>query len=119
MANNRQARNNDPYTGIIYMTAPDNDRGNAPIAKGFVGVSKAMLRVLLEQEEDNYGSVKIEVAVWAKEDSPGVLSGKAQLPYAIRKQMQEGSYQPPVSASQPTTKAVVAEVVVDAEDIPF
>lgn len=86
MANKKER---DPMTGIVYVSKPDKGGDSAPFFKGFVGVSKAMLRVLLEQEEDDYGSIKIDIAVWKKDGQPGVLSGKAQLPYAIRKEMEE------------------------------
>lgn len=126
----RKQTESDPLTGIIYMSKPDNGNDSAPFAKGFVGVSKEMLRVLLEQEEDDYGSIKIEVAVWKKDNQPGVLSGKAQLPYAIRKQMESGEYVPTVnvkSAPQKKAQAYIEAVNpqtggvedVDVDDIPF
>lgn len=88
----KQQTERDPMTGLVYMSKPDRGDDSAPFAKGFVGVSKAMLRVLLDQEEDDYGSIKIDIAVWKKNNQPGVLTGKAQLPYALRQQLENKPY---------------------------
>lgn len=116
----KQQTERDAMVGNVYFSRPDKGGDKAPFFKGFVGVSKEMLRVLLEQEEDDYGSVKLEIAVWKKDGQPGVLSGKAQLPYALRQKLEE-SKSAPTSRDMPSKKvkeyaAELAEAVSDEDD---
>ncbi len=105
----KQQTERDPMTGLVYMSKPDRGGDSAPFAKGFVGVSKAMLRVLLEQEEDDYGSIKLDIAVWKKADQPGVLTGTVQLPYRIRKELEEKGELEPKRGVNPKVKSYEPE----------
>ncbi len=114
MADKKKTKRN-PMDGLVHMGKPTDKDGNvitsekAPFAKGFIGLSKKVLQILLEQEEDDYGSIKLDIAVWKKADQPGVLTGTVQLPYRIRKELEEKGELEPKRGVNPKVKSYEPE----------
>ncbi len=81
MANQKK----DVLTGTAYLKRNQSDSPKAPYIKGFVSITPELLQALSNLEPDDYGTVKLELALWSNEEQPGVLKGTAQLPYSVRK----------------------------------
>lgn len=95
MANKRK----DVLTGTAYLRRNESDKPNAPYVKGFVSITPELLEALSNLEPDEYGTVKLEVALWASQDQAGVLKGTAQLPYNVRKNTGDSAPKKPVQSS--------------------
>ena len=69
---------NSKTDSFVYLKRTSTENPKAPFVKGFISFTPELLRELLSQEPDSYGRVKLDIALWTKEQ--GVLQGSGELP---------------------------------------
>ncbi|AGR48549.1 hypothetical protein A4L_22 [Anabaena phage A-4L] len=74
------SKQNDPTKTLAWVR--ENEKyevgGRQPIFKGFVNISREQIELLLANETDDKGCVKLDIALWEDGERPGVFKGSAQ-----------------------------------------